>query len=49
MAVIDMTGFDTQANPMAAIESIIEDCNGGFLSAKEAVTIINAVVTEWRQ
>jgi len=49
MPVINMTGLNTQAAPMDAIESILVDHQGGFINHVEALSIINAIVCEWRQ
>lgn len=48
MPVIDMSGFDTQRAPMDAIESVLNDYNGGFTNSVETLAIVNAIVTEWR-
>lgn len=49
MPVIDMSGFKTQTEPMKAIEETLKDYKDGFLSGLEALGIINAISTEWRQ
>lgn len=49
MPRIDMAGLDTQHAPMYAVEDVVNDCHGGFISPLEAVEIINAIVCEWRQ
>ena len=49
MPVINMTGLNTQVAPMDAIESILVDHQGGFINHVEALSIINAIVCEWRQ
>ena len=46
---VDLKGFDTQLAPMAAIEEILNDCHGEFISPKMAVIYITAIVHEWRQ
>lgn len=46
---INLKGFDTQLNPMAAIEEIVSDCLDSHISPKMAIAYINAVVCEWRQ
>lgn len=48
MPAIDMTGLDTQRAPMDSIESVLTDYNGGFTNSVETLSIINAIVTEWR-
>ena len=48
MPAIDMSGLDTQRAPMDAIESVVADYNGGFTNSVETLSIINAIVTEWR-
>lgn len=49
MSVIDMSGLNTQIAPMDAIESILQDHHEGCLNHIEALSIINAIVCEWRQ
>jgi hypothetical protein len=49
MASIDLRGWDTQLNPMAAIEEIVKDTHEGHVSAKMAIEYINAICIEWRQ
>lgn len=49
MPTIDMTGLNTQQAPMDAISEVLNDYHGGFINAMEAMGIINAVATEWRQ
>lgn len=49
MPKIDLKGWDTQLDPMAAIEEIITDTLDGHVSPKMAVDYIHAVVCEWRQ
>ena len=48
MPVIDMAGLDTQQAPMDSIESVLADYQGGFTNSVETLSIINAIVTEWR-
>ena len=48
LATIDMAGFDTQQEPMNAIAEVLNDYNGGFTNAMETVSIVNAIVSEWR-
>jgi len=48
MPVIDMAGLDTQRAPMEGIESVLADYQGGFTNSVETLSIINAIVTEWR-
>ncbi len=48
MPVIDLAGLDTQRAPMDAIESVLADYNGGFTNSVETLSIVNAIVTEWR-
>jgi len=49
MSVINMTGLNTQSAPMDAVESILKDYYDNCINSKEAIVIINAIVTEWRQ
>jgi hypothetical protein len=49
MPVIDLTGFDTQSAPMGAIAEVLNDYHGGFTNSVETLSIVNAIVTEWRQ
>ena len=46
---IDLKGFNTQLDPMSAIEEIAKDYEGDFINAKMAMMYINAIVHEWRQ
>jgi hypothetical protein len=46
---IDIKGFDTQLDPMAAIAEVLNDYHGGFTNSVETVSIITAITTEWRQ
>lgn len=48
MPVIDLNGFDTQSAPMNAIAEVLNDYNGGFTNSVETLSIVNAIVTEWR-
>jgi hypothetical protein len=48
MPVIDMTGLDTQLAPMKAIDEILSDYANGFVSGKEALTLIDIVNYEWK-
>ena len=48
MPALDMTGLDTQTAPMDAIAEVLNDYNGGFTNAIEAVALVNAITTEWR-
>ena len=48
LAIIDLNGFDTQQEPMSAIAEVLNDYNGGFINAIETVSIVNAIVSEWR-
>lgn len=48
MPVIDMSGFDTQTQPMYAVEDVVKDYVGRFLTAAETVDIVTAIVHEWR-
>jgi hypothetical protein len=48
MPTIDLRGWDTQLNPMAAIEDIVRDNLEGFVDAKTAIQYINAICIEWR-
>jgi hypothetical protein len=49
MPVIDLTGIDTQLAPMVGIAEVLNDYRGGFASGVETLSIIEAIVTEWRQ
>lgn len=49
MPAIDMTGLDTQTAPMDAICEVLNDYNTNCINAIEAMAIVNAVTTEWRQ
>ena len=49
MTVIDLSGFNTQTEPMSAIEMVLTDYQQSFLDPKEALSIINAIAVEWRQ
>lgn len=49
MPTVDLRGWDTQMNPMAAIEEIVKDNLNGHVDAKTAMMYINAVCCEWRQ
>ena len=49
MPSINLSGFDTQSAPMAAIAEIISDCYNGHVSPKMAIDYINAVCCEWSQ
>ena len=48
LAIIDMTGLDTQTAPMDAIAEVLNDYHGGFTNAIETVALVNAITTEWR-
>lgn len=48
MPVIDMSGLDTQQAPMNAIAEVLNDYNGGFTNSVETLSIVNAIVSEWR-
>lgn len=48
LAILDLTGFDTQSAPMSAIAEVLNDYHGGFNNAVETVALVNAIVTEWR-
>ena len=49
MPIINLDGFDTQLDPMGAVCAVLKDWEDGFLSGIEALRIVNAVATEWRQ
>lgn len=49
MPTIDLKGWDTQLDPMAAIEEIVKDCLDNHVSPKMAISYIYAVCCEWRQ
>lgn len=49
MPVIDLAGFDTQVAPMGAIAEVLNDYHGGFTNSVETLSIVNAIVAEWRQ
>lgn len=49
MPVVDLRGWDTQMNPMAAICEIVNDNFNGHVDAKTAMTYIAAVCAEWTQ
>lgn len=48
MPVLDMTGLNTQTAPMDAIAEVLNDYNNGFTNSVETLSIVNAIVTEWR-
>jgi hypothetical protein len=48
MATVDLRGWDTQLNPMAAITEIVNDNLNGHVDAKTAMSYINAICCEWR-
>lgn len=48
MPAINMSGLDTQTAPMGAVEDVVKDYVGGFLTATEAIDIVTAIVHEWR-
>lgn len=45
--ILDMSGFDTQADPMAAIDMLIQDYEQGFISGIELIMGVKAVNIEW--
>ena len=48
MPVINMSGFDTQKEPMKAIDEVLQDFYGDFINSREAIEIINAIMCEWK-
>ncbi len=48
MPVIDLAGFDTQQEPMSAIAEVLNDYRGGFTNSVETISVIEAIVSEWR-
>lgn len=48
MPVIDISDLNAQTKPMDAIDSILDDYDGGFMKAYEALAVIRAVVCEWK-
>lgn len=48
MPIIDMRGFNTQIEPMKAIDEVAHDWDAGFINSKEALAVIYAIVCEWR-
>lgn len=48
MPVLDMSGLDAQTAPMDAIAEVLNDYHGGFTNSVETLSIVNAIVTEWR-
>lgn len=48
MASVDLRGWNTQLDPMAAITEIVNDNLNGHVDAKTAMAYINAVCCEWR-
>jgi hypothetical protein len=48
MTVIDMRGFNTQLEPMKAIDEVANDWQSGVINSKEALAVIYAIVCEWR-
>ena len=46
--IIDMSGFDTQHDAMAAIDMLLEEYEEGFISGIELIFGIKAVNTEWK-
>lgn len=48
MPVLDLAGLDTQSAPMDAIAEVLNDYNNGFTNSVETLSIVNAIVTEWR-
>lgn len=46
--IIDMSGFDTQQDAMAAIDMLVEDYEGGFISGIEFIMGVKAVNVEWK-
>ena len=48
MPSVDLRGWDTQLDPMAAITEIVNDNLNGHVDAKTAMAYINAVCCEWR-
>lgn len=49
MAFVNLKGWDTQLDPMAAIEEILQDCHEGHINAKMAIQYLSAITHEWRQ
>ena len=49
MPTIDMAGLDAQRAPMDAIAEVLNDYHGNFINSIEAMGVINAITTEWRQ
>lgn len=45
--IIDMTGFNTQSDAMAAIDMLVEDYDNGMISGIEFIMGVKAVNTEW--
>jgi len=48
MPVIDLSGFDTQHDALSAIAEVLNDYHNGFTNAVETVSVVNAIVSEWR-
>lgn len=46
--IIDMSGFDTQSDPMAAIDMLLEEYSDGFISGIELIMGVKAVNAEWK-
>lgn len=49
MPGIDLTGFDTQHKAAAAVAEVMSDWTEGYVTNREALGIINAIIHEWRQ
>lgn len=47
MPTIDLTGFNTQSAPMAAIAEVLTDYYEGSVNSREAMEYINAITIEW--
>lgn len=48
MPILEMSGFDTQHDAMAAIDMVVEDYEGGFISGIEFIHAVKAINVEWK-